>query len=136
MPKPFQHNYRMVMVIVCVSFLLFGVAFFLLTNAFLQTLNTPIQTNSDLSPMKEDLLVLGISMIAGLPAVGIGAYVAFQGSQLRGRALKQPLSRGENLDPKPTGVTSNKIRGILLMVLGGLITFSGFILPLVVWWAR
>jgi len=109
-----QKRYRFLIVILLVGLLVLGIGFIFFTNSFLQAIKTSAQQSPEQAPINRDLLLLGITMLAGLPAIGIGTYLAYLGN--------------------PIGITSPRMKGPLLMVSGGLIIICSLVLPLVVWW--
>ena len=114
MPINLNKKFRILLVTMLVGLVVLGVALILFTNSFLQAIKPSAQPSLERTPINTDLLLLGITMLAGLPAIGIGTYLAYSGNQIR--------------------ITSPRMKGPLLMVSGGLIIVCGLVLPLVVWW--
>ncbi|UCE62619.1 MAG: hypothetical protein JSU59_06935 [Nitrospirota bacterium] len=114
MSIPSQKRYRSLIVILSVGLLVLGIGFIFFTHSFLQSIKPSPQQAPDQARLNKDLLLLGITMVAGLPAIGIGTYLAYLGNQIR--------------------ITSPRMKGPLLMVSGGLIIVCSLVLPLVVWW--
>jgi len=134
MPANLNRNYRILVIILFVSLLVFGIAFLLLTNSFLQALKPSAQKFPEQTPFNKELLLLGITMVAGLPAVGIGTYLAYLGNQMRVKSSIPQTNTGERLASKIPKGSLVHIRGPLLMVSGGFIILCALALPLVVWW--
>ena len=107
-------RYRLLMVVLVLSLLILGTGVILLTQTFFQSIQPSLQQTSEQSGLNKDLLMLGITMVAGLPAIGIGTYFVYLGNQIR--------------------FTSPRMKGPLFMVFGGLIIVSCLVLPLLVWW--
>jgi hypothetical protein len=112
--RPQKKIYRSLIVILLVGLLVLGIGFIFFTNFFLQSIKSSPQQTPEQARLNKDLLLLGITMVAGLPAIGIGTYLMWLGNQKR--------------------ITSPKMKGPLLMVSGGLIIVCSLVLPLVVWW--
>ncbi|MDX1410844.1 MAG: hypothetical protein R3351_01685 [Nitrospirales bacterium] len=114
MSIPIPKRYRFLVVMLLVGLLVLGIGFIFFTHSFLQSIKPSPQLGPDQARLNKDLLLLGITMVAGLPAIGIGTYLAYLGNQIR--------------------ITSPKMKGPLLMVTGALIIVCSLVLPLVVWW--
>jgi hypothetical protein len=122
------------MVIMLVGLVVLGVGLFLLTNSFLQAIKPSAQQSPEQAPIDTGLLLLGITMLAGLPAIGIGTYLAYSGNQIRITSPIPQTETGRVVDPQIIKRTSPRIKGPLLIVSGGLIIVCALVLPLVVWW--
>ena len=107
-------KYRFLIVMLLVGLLVLGIGCIFFTHFFLQSIQSSPQLAADQARLNKDLLLLGITMMAGLPAIGIGTYLAYHGHQI--------------------WTTSSTMKGPLLMVSGALIIVCSLILPLVVWW--
>lgn len=84
--------------------------------------------------LKKGILFLFMAMAAGIPAVGMGAYLMYEGNRIRD-AEHIPLSGSRVIRDTPVlkGQPA-KSRGIVFMVLGALVLGVGLVLPIVVWW--
>ena len=79
------------------------------------------------------LLLLGITMLAGLPAVGMGTYIAYLGNRIRVTGQIPPPGTRVIVDTHVIKGTPAKVRGAICMVLGGLVIVCGLGLPIVAW---
>ena len=111
---PRSQRYRSLAIFISLGILVMGIGLLFLTYTALNDINPSLHSRSGSSLPKNDLLFLGITMIAGLPAIGIGTYLAYLGNQMR--------------------VTSPSLKGSLLMVAGFFLIVSCLILPILVWW--
>ena len=109
-----QKRYRFLIVILSVGLLVLGIGFIFFTHSFLQAIKSSPQQTPEQARFNKDLLLLGITMVAGLPAIGIGTYLVYLGNQMR--------------------LTSPIMKGPLFMIFGVLIIVSCLVLPLLVWW--
>ena len=104
---------RILIAILFLSLLVIGTGLILLTHSFLDAIKPSPQQTLNQVRLNKNLLLLGMAMIAGLPAIGIGTYLAYFGSQIR--------------------TTSSSMKGPLLMVAGILIIVISLALPIVLW---
>ena len=111
---PRSQRYRSLAIFISLGILVIGIGLLFLTYTALNDINPSLQSRSGSSLLKKDLLFLGVTMIAGLPAIGIGTYLAYLGNQMRG--------------------TSQLLKGSLLMVSGSVLIVSCLVIPIIVWW--
>ncbi len=79
------------------------------------------------------LLLLVVTMMAGLPAVGMGAYVMYIGSRVRSTAQWPPSGMGfKNSAPVVLGTRATLI-GFFVMFLGLALIVCGLVLPFLGW---
>ena len=108
------NRYRLLTIALFVSLLILGAGLILVAHSFLHSITPFPQQTPDEGGLNKELLLLGITMMAGLPAIGIGTYLAYLGNQSR--------------------ISSSRMKGPLLMVVGSLIIVCSLSLPIVVWW--
>jgi hypothetical protein len=78
-------------------------------------------------------MFLAVTMIAGFPAVGMGAYVMYIGSRIRATGQWPPAGMGfQSKSPVMLGVRSNLV-AFSTMGLGGILVMTGLFLPLLGW---
>jgi hypothetical protein len=106
----------------------------LLTHSFLQGIKPSATQSPEQAALNTDLLLLGITMFAGLPAIGIGTYLAYSGNQIRMTSPMPQTETGRVADDQIIKGTPAKMKGTLLMVSGGLIIVCALVLPIMVWW--
>jgi len=79
------------------------------------------------------LLLLVVMMMAGIPAVGMGAYVMYIGSRIRVTGQWPPAGMGfQSKSPIALGRRA-QLLGFTAMGLGVILVFCGLILPLLGW---
>lgn len=112
---------------------LFGGALIYFTMEYLSSvtqsdaLPTPATTN------QIGLLLLVVTMMAGLPTVGFGAYVMYVGSRIRVTGQWPPAGMGfQSKSPMELGRRAD-LFGFAAMGLGGLLAVCGLTLPLLGW---
>jgi hypothetical protein len=77
--------------------------------------------------------LLVVTMLAGLPAVGMGAYVMYIGSRIRVTQQWPPAGMGFRAEaPVMLGDRATLV-GVGVMVLGCVLVVCGFTLPVVAW---
>ena len=126
-------NYRIMVMTLLVGLVVFGTVLILFTNTYIQELQQVAQQAPEQVPMNTGLLLLGITMLAGLPAVGIGTYMAYLGNQIRATCHIPPPGTRVVVDTQVIKGTSAKVRGTVLIVLGSLMILCGLGLPIVAW---
>ncbi len=79
------------------------------------------------------LIVLVVTMLAGMPSVGMGAYVMYIGSKIRVTSQWPPAGMGfTSKTPVMLGARGNVV-GLLTMGFGGTLVVVGLLLPLLGW---
>ena len=112
---------------------LFGGALIYFTMEFLSSV-----TQSEVPPTPEiihqvGLMILVVTMVAGFPAVGMGAYVMYIGSRIRATGQWPPVGMGfQSKTPVELGTRANLV-GLGTMGLGGILVLAGLFLPLLGW---
>ena len=115
------------------SLIVFGGAFLYFTMQFLsqvtesngQPIHATVETIS--------LLVLVVTMLAGIPAVGMGAYVMYIGSRIRATRQWPPAGLGFRSNNPVLLEERATLIGVIVMGLGLVLVISGLSLPLVGW---
>ena len=112
---------------------LFGGALIYFTMEYLSSV-----TQGDAPPTPEaihqiGLMFLVVTMMAGFPAVGMGAYVMYIGSRIRATGQWPPTGMGfQSTSPVVLGARTNLV-GLSTMGLGGILVLAGLFLPLLGW---
>lgn len=79
------------------------------------------------------LIFLVVTMMAGFPAVGMGAYVMYIGSRIHETGQWPPAGMGfQSKSPVMLGSRTNLV-GFSTMGLGGILIIVGLCLPLLGW---
>jgi len=112
---------------------LFGGALIYFTMEFLSSLK---QSGAPPTPEiihQVGLMILVVTMMAGFPAVGMGAYVMYIGSRIRATGQWPPAGMGfQSKAPVVLGPRTNLV-GLCTMGLGGILVLAGLFLPLLGW---
>jgi hypothetical protein len=112
---------------------LFGGLLIYFTSEYLSSV-----TQGDAPPTSEaiqqiGLMFLMVTMMAGFPAVGMGAYVMYIGSRIRATGQWPPAGMGfQSKSPVILGPRTNLV-GFSAMGLGGILVLAGLFLPLLGW---
>ena len=112
---------------------LFGGALIYFTMEYLSSV-----TQGDAPPTPEaihqiGLMFLVVTMMAGFPAVGMGAYVMYIGSRIRATGQWPPTGMGfQSKAPVMLGARANLV-AFSAMGLGGILVMTGLFLPLLGW---
>jgi hypothetical protein len=112
---------------------LFGSAFIYFTMEYLSSV-----TQGDASPTPETIhqigfVFLAVTMMAGMPAVGMGAYVMYIGTRIRATGQWPPAGMGyRSSSPIILGARTNLV-SFSAMGLGGILVIAGLSLPLLGW---
>lgn len=129
-----NNKYRWLVFLIFGTMLLVGWVFMQFTELYIDDLEMLSQKSPEEAVNKSALLLVFISMGAGFPAVGIGAYFTYQGNLIR-IAQQFPLPGVRVIVDTPIIVGSSAtLRGYLLMAGGAMLVIVGLILPLIAWW--
>lgn len=126
-------KYRIIMITLLLGLVVLGIGLIVFTNSYIQELEHIAQQAPDQALRDTGLLLLGITMLAGLPAVGIGAYLGYLGNQVLSTGQFPPPGTRVIVDTHVVQGFPAKVRGVLVMVLGSLVILCGLGLPIVVW---
>jgi len=131
--KPMKSSKKTLLFMMVGTLTLFGVALIYFTMQYLSSV-----TQGDAPPTSETIhqigfMFLGVTMMAGMPAVGMGAYVMYLGSRIRATGQWPPAGMGfQSKAPVLLGVRTNLV-GFSTMGLGGILVITGLCLPLLGW---
>ncbi len=112
---------------------LFGGALIYFTMEYLAAVEQDDAPPTPVTFQQIDLIFLAVTIMAGFPAVGMGAYVMYIGSRIRATGQWPPAGMGfQATSPVVLGVRTNLV-GFGTMGLGGILTIVGLSLPLLGW---
>ncbi len=112
---------------------LFGSALIYFTMEYLSAVAQDDVPPTPVTFQQIDLIFFGVTIMAGFPAVGMGAYVMYIGSRIRATGQWPPAGMGfQSKVPVELGVRTNLV-GFGTMGLGGVLTIVGLSLPLLGW---
>ncbi len=112
---------------------LFGGAMIYFTMEYLSAVAQDDVPPTPVTFQQIDLIFFAVTIMAGFPAVGMGAYVMYLGSRIRATGQWPPEEMGfQSKVPVELGVRTNLV-GFGTMGLGGILTIVGLSLPLLGW---
>ena len=124
---------RTLLVIMLVTLMICGGALIFFTVQYLEEVGAPSTATARENVRYLGLFVLIVTMLAGLPAVGIGAYVIYLGSRIRTTSQWPPAGMGfKSESPTMLGNRSGWI-SVVVMGLGLILAIAGLCLPLLGW---
>ncbi|MGV7229284.1 MAG: hypothetical protein ACQ9IQ_11545 [Nitrospirales bacterium] len=116
-----------------VTLTIFGGALIYFTMEYLASVTG---SNAPLTPEtihQIGFMLLVVTMMAGFPAVGMGAYVMYIGSRIRATGQWPPAGMGfQSKAPVMLGARANLV-AFSTMALGGILVLTGLCLPLLGW---
>jgi hypothetical protein len=116
-----------------VTLTIFGGALIYFTMEYLASVTG---SNAPLTPEtihQIGFMLLVVTMMAGFPAVGMGAYVMYIGSRIRATGQWPPAGMGfQSKAPVMLGARANVV-AFSTMGLGGIFVMTGLFLPLLGW---
>jgi hypothetical protein len=124
---------KTLLLMMLVTLIIFGGALIYFTQEYLSSV-----TQGDAPPTTETIhqigfIFLAVTMMAGFPAVGMGAYVMYIGSRIRATGQWPPARMGfQSKAPVMLGARSNLV-AFSTMGLGGILVMTGLFLPLLGW---
>ena len=126
-------KYRMMVMLLLGGMVVIGMALILFTNTYIHELEQVAQQAPEQALRNIGLLLLSITMLAGLPAVGIGTYILYLGYRIRVTGQIPPPDTRVVVDTTVIKGRPARVRGMILMVLGSLVILCGLGLPIVFW---
>ena len=124
---------RLFLLVMLMTFLVFGGALVYFTMEYLSQVTKPDSTLTESTGHQIRMLLLVVTMLAGMPAVGMGAYIMYLGSRIRltqrwppagmGFGAETPVMLGDRATLVGWGVTG----------LGFVLVVCGVTLPVVGW---
>ncbi len=112
---------------------LFGGALIYFTMEYLSSVTQGDAPPTAATTNQIGLLLLVVTMMAGFPTVGLGAYVMYVGSRIRATGQWPPAGMGfKSKSPIELGRRAH-LFGFAAMGLGGILAFCGLTLPLLGW---
>ncbi len=79
------------------------------------------------------LLLLVVTMMAGIPAVGMGAYLMYLGSRIMATRQWPPAGMGFRGQEPVRLESRTNVVGITVMMLGAMLIIGGLMLPILGW---
>lgn len=132
-PERLKKTNRTLLLIMLVTLAVFGGALVVFTMEYLE------QVTQSTAPPTQDtihqigLLLLVVTMLAGMPAVGFGAYVMYIGSRIRVTQQWPPSGMGFRAEAPVMFGDRATLVGAVVMGLGFVLVVFGLTLPLIGW---
>ena len=124
---------RSLLLIMIVTLTMVGGALLYFTLEYLSQVTRPDVPVTQGMSRQLGLLLLIVTMLAGMPAVGMGAYVMYIGSRIRLTQQWPPAGMGFRTEaPVMLGARATGV-GILVMGLGFVLVAFGLMLPVIGW---
>jgi hypothetical protein len=124
---------RSLLLVMIVTLAIFGGALIFFTMEFFSQVIRPDRPPSETIGHQIGILLLVVTMLAGMPAVGMGAYVMYLGSRIR--VTKQWPPAGMGFRPEAPVMLGNRstVLGAVVMGLGLVLAVCGLTLPFIAW---
>jgi hypothetical protein len=122
-----------VLLVMLVTLIIFGGAMVYFTKAFLSQVTQPDLPSFGAMGDHIGMWFLVVTMLAGMPAVGMGAYVMYMGSRIRVTQQWPPSGMGLRAEPPVILGDRAGLVGSGVMGLGFVLVICGIILPVVAW---
>ena len=124
---------KILLTILVVMLTLFGGALIYFTMEYLSSVTPSNAPPTSKTIHQVGLMVLVVTMMAGFPAVGMGAYVMYIGSRVRATGQWPPPGMGFQFKaPVTLGARAN-IVAFSTIGLGGILVMTGLLFPLLGW---
>jgi len=124
---------KIVLVVMLSTLTLFGGALIYFTMEYLSLVTQGAAPLTSETIHQIGLLLLVVMMMAGIPAVGMGAFVMYIGSRICVTGQWPPAGVGfQSKSPIELGRRAH-LFGFAAMGLGGILAFCGLTLPLLGW---
>ena len=124
---------RCLLVVMILTLTIFGGGLIYFTMEYLSQTTQPGMPPTGVMVHRIGILLLVVTMLAGMPAVGFGAYVMYIGSRIRVTQQWPPAGMGFRVEaPVMLGVRAILV-GAVVMGLGFVLVVCGLTLPVVAW---
>lgn len=124
---------RSLILVLLVTLTMFGGALIYFTMEYFSQVTKPGSSSMESMGHQIEMLLLVVTMLAGMPAVGMGAYVMYLGSRIRVTQQWPPAGMGfRTVAPVMLGERGMLV-GVVVMGLGFVLVLCGLALPVVGW---
>lgn len=124
---------RPLLLVIIVTLAIFGGALIYFAMEFLSQVTRPDRPPTEVTGHQIGMLLLVVTMLAGMPAVGMGAYVMYLGSRIRVTQQWPPAGMGFRAEAPVMLGNRGTFLGAVVMGLGFLLVVCGLTLPFVAW---
>ncbi len=128
-----KSSQKTLLLMLLVTLTIFGGALIYFTMEYLSSVTRGDAPRTSETIHQIGFMFLVVTMMAGFPAVGMGAYVMYLGSRIRATGQWPPAGMGfQSKSPIILGARANLI-AFSTMGLGGMLAMTGLFLPLLGW---
>ncbi len=128
-----KSSQKTLLLMLLVTLTIFGGALIYFTMEYLSPVTRGDAPRTSETIHQIGFMFLVVTMMAGFPAVGMGAYVMYLGSRIRATGQWPPAGMGfQSKSPIILGARANLI-AFSTMGLGGMLAMTGLFLPLLGW---
>jgi len=124
---------RPLLLVMILTLAMLGVVLIYFTMEYLSQLTQPDSPTTEAMNHQIGMLLLVVTMLAGMPAVGFGAYVMYIGSRIRATQQWPPLGMGFRVEAPVMLGDRAMLLGAVVMGLGFVLVVCGLALPVVGW---
>jgi hypothetical protein len=128
-----QSYQRRLLLILAITLAICGGALVYFMMDYLIQVTRPDTLSSEATRFEIGMLLLVVTMLAGMPAVGAGAYVMYVGSRIRATGQWPPAGMGFRAESRVLlGKRATPV-GVLVMSVGFMLVVTGLLLPFIGW---
>lgn len=124
---------RPLLLVMILTLAIFGGALIYFTMEYLSQVTQPESPPADVMGHQIGMWLLVVTMLAGLPAVGFGAYVMYVGTRILATHQWPPSGMGFRAEAPIMLGDRTTLVGAVVMGLGFVLVVCGLILPVVGW---
>ena len=124
---------RSLLLVMILTLVIFGGALIYFTMEYLSQVTQPDKPSTEVMSHQLGMWLLVVTMLAGMPAVGFGAYVMYLGSRIRATQQWPPAGMGFRAEAPFLFGDRATLVGAVVMGLGFVLAVSGLVLPVVGW---
>ena len=125
---------RPLLIVMIITMVIFGGALIYFTMEYLSQVTQPDnRPSAEVTSHQIEMWILVVTMLAGMPAVGFGAYVMYIGSRIRATQQWPPSGMGFRAEAPVLMGDRAVLLGAVVMGLGFVLVVCGLILPVVGW---
>ena len=124
---------RPLLIVMIFTLVIFGGALIYFTMEYLSQVTQPDKPPPEAMSQQIGMWLLVVTMLAGMPAVGFGAYVMYIGSRIRVTQQWPPAGMGFRAEAPVLLGNRAMLVGAVVMGLGFVLVVCGLILPVVGW---
>lgn len=128
-----KSSHRPVLLVMLVTLIIFGGALIYFTMEYLSQVTKPDLPSVDAMGHQIGMWLPVVTMLAGMPAVGMGAYVVYIGSRIRVTQQWPPAGMGFRAETPVRLGNRATLVGVCVMGFGCVLVVCGLTLPILAW---